>query len=402
MDKAKGLVKGGWHPPGKDGGKESWRGDFKGINQVAGWVGKGKSSDQQAQEHHARPISSLKDPNTFGPPPKRLDYHGGGESPIVTSDSRGVGASLSTAESRPNEDTSGETQAAPPGLPFRTDTTGLSTKGLPKPPIRGQQQTSEPTSTNPASAKKLKPALPPRLPPRQNSGISSAISPPPPSYETATNAQPAGTVHLNQDAINRLGSAGVSVPGLGIGSEDVSNPWKDERSAANKIGSLSIGTSTPAGVQELHSRFSKKSSSSGQPDSPSQGTSLAQKQAALKTASAFRNDPSSVSLTDARNAASTAKSFQERHGDQVAAGWQSAAGLNKKYGIADKVNSYSNRDSSSHEDFPTSPGSPAVPSSPSLAARKKPAPPPPRKGTSGEGQSMKTPPPVPLSSKPRS
>jgi hypothetical protein len=34
MDKAKGIVKGGWHPPGKDGGKESWRGDNKGINQV--------------------------------------------------------------------------------------------------------------------------------------------------------------------------------------------------------------------------------------------------------------------------------------------------------------------------------------------------------------------------------
>lgn len=27
-------MKGGWHPQGKEGGKESWRGDFKGINQV--------------------------------------------------------------------------------------------------------------------------------------------------------------------------------------------------------------------------------------------------------------------------------------------------------------------------------------------------------------------------------
>lgn len=34
MDKAKSLAKGGWHPPGKDGGRESWRGDNKGINQV--------------------------------------------------------------------------------------------------------------------------------------------------------------------------------------------------------------------------------------------------------------------------------------------------------------------------------------------------------------------------------
>ena len=34
MSDFKGIVKGGWHPKGKDGGKESWRGDFKGINQV--------------------------------------------------------------------------------------------------------------------------------------------------------------------------------------------------------------------------------------------------------------------------------------------------------------------------------------------------------------------------------
>lgn len=27
-------LKEGWHPKGKDGKKESWRGDFKGINQV--------------------------------------------------------------------------------------------------------------------------------------------------------------------------------------------------------------------------------------------------------------------------------------------------------------------------------------------------------------------------------
>jgi hypothetical protein len=28
------VMKDGWHPKGKEGGKESWRGDFKGINQV--------------------------------------------------------------------------------------------------------------------------------------------------------------------------------------------------------------------------------------------------------------------------------------------------------------------------------------------------------------------------------
>jgi hypothetical protein len=34
MSGIRGIVKDGWHPKGKDGGRESWRGDFKGINQV--------------------------------------------------------------------------------------------------------------------------------------------------------------------------------------------------------------------------------------------------------------------------------------------------------------------------------------------------------------------------------
>jgi|SRR5215471_9565951 len=34
MSGIRGFVSDGWHPKGKDGGKESWRGDFKGVNQV--------------------------------------------------------------------------------------------------------------------------------------------------------------------------------------------------------------------------------------------------------------------------------------------------------------------------------------------------------------------------------
>jgi hypothetical protein len=37
MSGLKGMMKDGWHPKGKEGGKESWRGDFKGINQVV-WL----------------------------------------------------------------------------------------------------------------------------------------------------------------------------------------------------------------------------------------------------------------------------------------------------------------------------------------------------------------------------
>lgn len=38
MEKVKNVTKSGWHPSGKDGKKESWRGEFKGINQVVGSV----------------------------------------------------------------------------------------------------------------------------------------------------------------------------------------------------------------------------------------------------------------------------------------------------------------------------------------------------------------------------
>jgi hypothetical protein len=34
MSGLKDVVKGGWHPKGKDGKKESWRAENKGINQV--------------------------------------------------------------------------------------------------------------------------------------------------------------------------------------------------------------------------------------------------------------------------------------------------------------------------------------------------------------------------------
>lgn len=34
MSGIRSVMKEGWHPKGKDGKAESWRGDYKGINQV--------------------------------------------------------------------------------------------------------------------------------------------------------------------------------------------------------------------------------------------------------------------------------------------------------------------------------------------------------------------------------
>lgn len=83
MPDFKNIAKGGWHPKGKDGkSNESWRGDFKGFDQVAGWMGKGKGPNAQGEEEHiSRPLSSLKDPSAFGPPPKNVNHHGGAALP---------------------------------------------------------------------------------------------------------------------------------------------------------------------------------------------------------------------------------------------------------------------------------------------------------------------------------
>lgn len=38
MSSLRTIAKEGWHPKSRDGGEESWRSDFKGINQVVSAV----------------------------------------------------------------------------------------------------------------------------------------------------------------------------------------------------------------------------------------------------------------------------------------------------------------------------------------------------------------------------
>ena len=142
------------------------------------------------------------------------------------------------------------------------------------------------------------------------------------------------------------------------------------------------------------------SSGTTTPEPPSQGTSFADKQAALRTASAFRNDLSSFSLSDARIAASTANNFRERHGDQVNSGWQHASGLNKKYGLANRVSGLGANSVTTQDQAPPSPpASPAVTGQ--FATQGKKPPPPPPKRIMGFNPIGHAAPPVPLSSKPK-
>ncbi|KAK2762297.1 hypothetical protein FQN54_001307 [Arachnomyces sp. PD_36] len=410
MSGIKGVVKDGWHPKGKDGGKESWRGDFKGINQVAGWVGKGKGKDDPASNHTARPLNSLKDPSSFGPPPKR---HTGGTPGLQgTTQASPVSGQAQYQSGGYGEQAQPETRKPPPPpVPYRADRTGLATNHLPKPPVRHVDQPADESIA--ATKPRPKPSVPPRLPARKPSGHSDA-PPPPPSYDTAMRDPPShGPASSHQGAISRLGKAGVSVPGLGIGESqgngDGQSPSPSSRNASSR-GQLS----------ELQSRFSKMSPSSpnnSSANTPTEGTTTEQKQDALRTAHSFHNDPSSVSATDARNAASTANNFRERHGDQVAAGKKKMTGLNEKYGITKRINGFIEDQSSPADQQPSAgnrlppPVPPPHPNSNNQAAglnnRRPPPPPPPPKRQElqsapvGDQSRAVPPPPLPLGTKPR-
>jgi hypothetical protein len=182
------------------------------------------------------------------------------------------------------------------------------------------------------------------------------------------------------------------VPGFNIGSS--ASPPVPPRQTTSPAPLSPTATNNGPHLGELQSRFSKMSSPST--ESPSTGTTWAQKQAALKTAGSLREDPSKVSVSDMRSAASTANNFRERHGEQAAAGWKSANGLNQKYGISNKIGGFAGSSSSA-----SASGQPATPTSP--IGKKPPPPPPKKKGLAGNAAAAEAsePPPVPLSSKPK-
>ncbi|PGH03163.1 hypothetical protein GX51_04198 [Blastomyces parvus] len=423
MSGLRGIVKDGWHPKGKEGSKESWRGDFKGINQVAGWVGKGKNNSDGRTEHAARPLASLKDPSSFPPPPKHINKYGGGGG--MSSPTSGLGAALPASQIQSlqqREWEEGQTEEAersrkvPPPVPYRANTTGLSTDNFLPPPAR--RLTTSTGSADELRSKpipKPKPSLPPRLPPR--GAAHPRLSPsPPPAYDSASNHL---VTPVNQGAISRLGNAGVSVPGLGIDRTD---------SGQRETVSRSAGASTPYSPQnELQERFSRMNVSSPSSTSPSaarpaEGTTMEQKQHAVRTVHSFSRDPTSVSTGDARSAASTARSFRERHGDQIDSGKKKLLQIDQKYGISKRINNFiEDQKSPAYPDSQPPPPnanagySPQPPppngfSRPDLEAlnnRKPPPPPPPPKKPSMQAlpvdgpPQVAPPPPLPLGTKPR-
>lgn len=326
-------------------------------------MGKGKDpNDTGRAEHASKPLSTLKDPSSFGPPPKNLKYHGTAAVPNQTTPDRSsVGAPLSeeqvdgqNAQQQAQMEDEQPGKPAPP-LPFRADRTGLSRTNLPPPPPK---RIDSPANSAPTGSSRPKAAPP--IPPRRDPIRSQSPSPPPAYSPVPTSTDSNG--YLNQQATSNLSRSGVSVPALGIG---------DNNSAGN------------APANELQSRFERMntnspSSTSPAPPPPSRGM-------------------------DASSVKSSISNFRERHSDQIDAGKQKISGVNEKYGISRRVNN-----------FIEDKRSPAPPPQPSRAAstvgtdavtrKRAPPPPPPKKPemrASAASTPSPAPPPVPLDTKPR-
>lgn len=410
--------------------------------------GKNESATERANSHSSAPLTTLKDPDSFGPPPShsakrevQTPIHSGvkarsyaatkqpefSDSKVLSTASKdnSWGAPLpqeSVATLQIEGSQAAEEEAAKavaPSLPYRANTTGLSTVGLPAPPVRRiQQEESPPPPQVRKPAPRPVPRPPPRLPPRQNSNPTEFSEPAPPPYTPAgaispasppTGRQQPGGSYLNKGSLNRLGQAGVSVPGLDIGR--TASP-SDTQSTGTISPPPRQSAAPPSGqLSELQARFNRMPGRVSSPtaQSPqgagmeSRGTTWQQKQAALTTANKFHQDPSSVSLSDAKEAGGTLNNFRQRHGEQVAQGWQQAEGLEQKHGIAGRVGAFAESQQQPQQALST--GSTIQPAAPSsMVAGKKAPPPPPKKKaalSSAPVDDADAPPPIPLSSKPR-
>ncbi|KAL7806929.1 hypothetical protein V8C26DRAFT_415455 [Trichoderma gracile] len=279
--------------------------DFKGRakGKVTKHIPGRGSKDESGPSHVAAPLSSLRDPNSFAPPPKRT---GSGLAPppppstakrsVIMAPSKYQDPHAPKVEPPPRfadesqlQAYEGEQEAQPASSSrsYRVDTTGLSTQHLPPPPIRRDRDAAggrSPPSydsvvgASPSDAKA--PRLPPRLPPRSGSGTPDRTASPLSTLGVSSS-------NLNQGAVQRLGAAGISVPAFGIGSSSPNHVDAADEAAPPKP--PRPNATPPSQLNELQNRFARLGTSTALPNEPAAPTSppattWAQKQAAIKSA----------------------------------------------------------------------------------------------------------------------
>lgn len=294
MDKAKNLAKGGWHPPGdRSVSRKTWKSDLKGIA-----TGKkdDKSHYENAMGHQSAPLTSLRDPDAFGPPPKHKEFYdeqGNSLNPVAPASvsryqapqrvpqrpgaSGGWGSVVPTPNRKQQEEEQQqqEEEAKAARGPYKADTTGLRTDNLPAPPLRRDAPAPPPAtpprnSGTPASPvvpqrqpqPQARAAPPPTLPPRMTEHPDEHTPPPPPSYNEAIAPVQQDPATLNTAAVSRLGQAGVAVPGFGIG-DNSTGAQQASMSPSGHTGQLS----------ELQQRFARMRSGSEAETTPASPTS---------------------------------------------------------------------------------------------------------------------------------
>lgn len=298
MDKAKNIAKGGLDR-GKDVSKnlpvhrKTWKSDLKGVAT-------GKKPDnkhyENAMSHQSAPLASLQDPDKFGPPPKHKEFYdeqGNSLNPVSPvgvstyqapelpqsrpQPSGGWGRVVPTSNRKQQEEEQKqqeEEEARAARGPYKADTTGLRTDNLPAPPVKRDGHPPAPAPTPRGNTMSSSPPVPqrqpqaraapvPTLPPRMNDHPDKYTPPPPPSYGEATKPVPQVPAALTAAAVTRLGQAGVSVPGFGIGSKSTDGQ-QSPTSSQGHIGQLS----------ELQQRFARmKPASDAETPTPASPTS---------------------------------------------------------------------------------------------------------------------------------
>src|SRR6266699_1223892 len=119
----------------------------------------------RAEAHVSRPLSELKDPASFPPPPRYIAQSGGAAAAAAAAAPSPAGpqpAHRGYAAPAPQPDQTA-VEDRPPPTPYRVDTTGLSTAHFPPPPSRRDGSDGR---TPPSHGSPVPPSLPPRLPPR--------------------------------------------------------------------------------------------------------------------------------------------------------------------------------------------------------------------------------------------
>lgn len=246
-------------------------------------VNRNKDPYEEQRNHQSAPLTTLKDPDSFGPPPKHAGWYSNNGTPTSPAGSSASGGGLGSVVRAPVRRPTQEQQVAvqeeeppKPSGPYRTDTTGLSTANLPKPPVRRgegaspapppRSAASPPVPARQSHGQTAQKAPPPMLPPRQNEHPDEYTPPPPPTYQEATvppaarspppaQAQSAYTnpATINGVAANRLAQAGVNVPGFSIGSNNASQtPTPQPPSTQGH----------PSQLSELQQRFARLGTSS--------------------------------------------------------------------------------------------------------------------------------------------